>query len=725
MSDGTLEGKCPWPGPQPYDADRAERFGGRDREILDLVSRVPTQPLTILTGESGAGKTSLLRAGVIPGLRARRARGDAWIGPVFVLRDWGTKEGASPSDYVVNAIKDVLPTLRAQVRNTEDGALARALEEMERVSPNPLPPTTNLVEKARRAARYVTDLCGSMEAAADSNMRCMILVMDQAEELMGSGLVQTRRRVEAEVIEVLRAILAEGRVRMLVSLREEYVSRLAAVDRHAMTKAQCRIQPLTLRAAKQAIQKSVENIPRVHLELQALDMILASCVTTDVDHGEASPGQPAHMDLDAPVNLLETQAVLFDLYRLAVGIHREEKVEINRRLLEQYQEDTRDLQGESLADKAIHNWIARCWAGPPGDHEDDVKDKLQRSLAKRAATRMAPWLSTWGGFKRPVDETELVFHAVIDDLLVLPNVAKDREGFESRLRRALAEFRKTPAKLESLFPDPKSAPPGTCSGWASEQKWGVRKTARVVTEAAFATLKRMGDQNVLKFGRGEGEAMSRGSPTTGRTFELIHDGLGVPLHNWGRRNASSLEWVLASVVASRGTQFMWEDVTEKNAGGPIRHVSWLGCNLEGAKFSGIAFEHCDLRGSVFLGVGLASCLFRKCNLAGCVFQGGSLNGVSFEACILDSVLVRECDWCDVAFDRGCQLDNATIEKLHLSGALGLDGCSARFAQIKSIGNSGWLNVSSDCNFQNALFDDYDPQWNCTDSGLIKSKDLLT
>ena len=101
-----------------------------------------------------------------------------------------------------------------------------------------------------------------------------------------------------------------------------------------------------------------------------------------------------------------------------------------------------------------------------------------------------------------------------------------------------------------------------------------------------------------------------------------------------------------------------------------------------------------------------------------------MNDVSFKDCSLNSVLVRDCDWCDVTLDRECQLDNATIEKLHLSGVLGLDGCSARFAQIKSIGNSKWLKVSSDCNFQNALFDDYDPQWNCTSSGLITSEELL-
>ncbi|HEY2290539.1 MAG TPA: hypothetical protein VGM86_07545 [Thermoanaerobaculia bacterium] len=50
------------------------RFGGRDREIHDLVTRVTNQRVLILYGQSGIGKTSLLLAGLFPALRERGRR---------------------------------------------------------------------------------------------------------------------------------------------------------------------------------------------------------------------------------------------------------------------------------------------------------------------------------------------------------------------------------------------------------------------------------------------------------------------------------------------------------------------------------------------------------------------------------------------------------------------------------------------------------------------------
>lgn len=62
------ETTSPYPGPQPFTAEDRERFFGRSRELQDLVALVIAQPLTVLYGATGAGKTSLLCAGVVPEL---------------------------------------------------------------------------------------------------------------------------------------------------------------------------------------------------------------------------------------------------------------------------------------------------------------------------------------------------------------------------------------------------------------------------------------------------------------------------------------------------------------------------------------------------------------------------------------------------------------------------------------------------------------------------------
>lgn len=64
----SAETTSPYPGPRPFTAAERDRFFGRARETRDVASLVIAQPLTVLHGATGVGKTSLLHAGVVPEL---------------------------------------------------------------------------------------------------------------------------------------------------------------------------------------------------------------------------------------------------------------------------------------------------------------------------------------------------------------------------------------------------------------------------------------------------------------------------------------------------------------------------------------------------------------------------------------------------------------------------------------------------------------------------------
>jgi len=64
--------EAPYKGLQPYTAQDAPIFCGRERESMQLTNRVLANRLTILYGESGVGKSSLLHAGLGPRLAAQR-----------------------------------------------------------------------------------------------------------------------------------------------------------------------------------------------------------------------------------------------------------------------------------------------------------------------------------------------------------------------------------------------------------------------------------------------------------------------------------------------------------------------------------------------------------------------------------------------------------------------------------------------------------------------------
>ncbi|MBV9489801.1 MAG: hypothetical protein JO069_08765, partial [Verrucomicrobia bacterium] len=65
----TLSPERPWIGLRSFSESTADYFFGRTEELQELFERVEHKPLTILFGQSGLGKTSLLHAGLMPKLR--------------------------------------------------------------------------------------------------------------------------------------------------------------------------------------------------------------------------------------------------------------------------------------------------------------------------------------------------------------------------------------------------------------------------------------------------------------------------------------------------------------------------------------------------------------------------------------------------------------------------------------------------------------------------------
>ena len=65
-----LNPEDPWPGLASFDEADSAYFRGRGTEAAELQRLVRREPLTVLFGRSGLGKTSLLKAGLFPALRA-------------------------------------------------------------------------------------------------------------------------------------------------------------------------------------------------------------------------------------------------------------------------------------------------------------------------------------------------------------------------------------------------------------------------------------------------------------------------------------------------------------------------------------------------------------------------------------------------------------------------------------------------------------------------------
>ncbi|HEX9332486.1 MAG TPA: hypothetical protein VF896_11385, partial [Anaerolineales bacterium] len=77
-----FDGRCPYKGLDVFDEEDAELFFGREKLIEDLVSRVKESRTVFITGPSGSGKSSLVRAGLICTLKQgtiKESHSEGWL----------------------------------------------------------------------------------------------------------------------------------------------------------------------------------------------------------------------------------------------------------------------------------------------------------------------------------------------------------------------------------------------------------------------------------------------------------------------------------------------------------------------------------------------------------------------------------------------------------------------------------------------------------------------
>src|SRR6476469_5299148 len=72
--------KSPFPGLRPFRNSEAHLFFGRDEQIEELLKRLASHRFLAVVGTSGSGKSSLVRAGLIPAIEGGHLgpRGVRW-----------------------------------------------------------------------------------------------------------------------------------------------------------------------------------------------------------------------------------------------------------------------------------------------------------------------------------------------------------------------------------------------------------------------------------------------------------------------------------------------------------------------------------------------------------------------------------------------------------------------------------------------------------------------
>jgi WD40 repeat protein/DNA-binding SARP family transcriptional activator/class 3 adenylate cyclase/type II secretory pathway predicted ATPase ExeA len=92
---------CPYKGLARFEAADADNFFGRERLVAELLARVPETSLMAVVGPSGSGKSSLLRAGLLPALAGGMLEGtEPW-------RTVALCPGPGPTEELATRLRDV------------------------------------------------------------------------------------------------------------------------------------------------------------------------------------------------------------------------------------------------------------------------------------------------------------------------------------------------------------------------------------------------------------------------------------------------------------------------------------------------------------------------------------------------------------------------------------------------------------------------------------------
>ncbi|HWO19778.1 MAG TPA: protein kinase [Kofleriaceae bacterium] len=192
----------PYPGLAPFQERDAGKFFGRAREIAAALARLDERPLLAIVGSSGVGKSSLVRAGVIPALKRSGERWDALV----------VRPGRAPLEALAAAIQPIV---------AGEGDRPRAQPLAEGVAAE-----RRLAETLRHEPGYLGNV---LRLHARREGRRLLLFVDQLEELY----THTQDAAERAAFTACLSAVADDAaspLRVVLSLRSDFLDR-AAEDR--------------------------------------------------------------------------------------------------------------------------------------------------------------------------------------------------------------------------------------------------------------------------------------------------------------------------------------------------------------------------------------------------------------------------------------------------------------------------------------------------------------
>jgi hypothetical protein len=223
MRDDPTSSAGPYVGPRPFEA--GQPIYGRDRELVELLELLIAQRIVLFYSPSGAGKTSLIQAALIPALEEEGFRVRPIVRVGLEATSGVERASESANRYMLSSL------LSLERGEAEPGAPLRA-------------------EIAH------LDLSAYLKAVRpnDGEASLEVLIFDQFEEILTAD--PTDHDAKQQFFSQLGAALRDRRRWALFSIREDYIASLDPYLRLIPDelRARFRLDLLETRAARRAVQ---------------------------------------------------------------------------------------------------------------------------------------------------------------------------------------------------------------------------------------------------------------------------------------------------------------------------------------------------------------------------------------------------------------------------------------------------------------------------------------
>lgn len=612
--------ETPWPGPRPFRADEWRQFAGRDRDLAALLGWIDHGALVVeLTGESGIGKTSFLRAGLVPTLtgETRGTKGDY---RVVLCREWPREATTGEELYCRALNRAELPDGGVPFPSVEGGPL-----------------------------RFDEATVRSMVASVGPSEQ-VVMVFDQVEEMF------RRNRVLAErFLETVGSVATTSHVAHILSLRDEYKHELRTIEMllHPRDQEWMKLTPVL--DVEQVIRQPADRMG-FPIEPQAVAQVATwwKAASSKQEAGAQTAGseeeEAAVQALGASrVGLLHLQALLWSVSEywkqwgspdrgITASLMRDFRIWARDRSTAWSGDgEAATQQDESaLVADAVLRWIqervSTCGASDEGTGR-------RQAEALFAAARAAPHLSS-RGYKLSRPAVDLAWLALKQEFDTL-------QASRRSVGRAVRRFNGDEDSASTPdFPELASVTDERVAGRIRTSNHpSAAHAAAALVEAFVEGVQLLVDAEVV-----------RPSSVFGgdRFYELVHDGYGPPLTYWSELELRKPRYDAQSLVVKRGLDLVHDRLTPDLS------------SLESPTLEGIGWWSCIIRPRTTATTVIRDLVFQDGDLRGSLFSNCSLSNVRFNGTNLVGVVFEECDFDEVVIDGG-QVSGIVVKASELRG----------------------------------------------------------